>query len=176
MALVRGEPFIVFHDAYRYFEDRFGLTAVGSAVVSEERSPGVRRIRELCEKIRQPGAACVFSEPHFDQRLVATIIEGTAIRSGTVDPLGVNLENGPNLYFAMLRNMAAAFSNFGPRAGGLAEQRTSLRDRFRQQAVSGAEPILEPAHASLDFSTPFAAGSQSLPLTVNEWAMPLSKG
>ena len=111
VAPVRGEPFIVFHDAYRYFEDRFGLTTVGSAVVSEERSPGVRRIRELRDKVRQSGAACVFSEPHFDQRLVATIIEGTAIRSGTVDPLGVNVENGPELYFAMLRNMAAAFSN-----------------------------------------------------------------
>ena len=111
VAPVRGEPFIVFHDAYRYFEDRFGLTTVGSAVVSEERSPGVRRIRELRDKVRRSGAACVFSEPHFDQRLVATIIEGTAIRSGTVDPLGVNVENGPELYFAMLRNMAAAFTN-----------------------------------------------------------------
>lgn len=109
VAPVRGKPFIVFHDAYRYFEDRFGLTAMGSAVVSEERSPGVRRIRELREKVRQLGVACVFSEPHFDQRLVATIVEGTAIRSGTIDPLGVDVENGPELYFAMLRNLAASF-------------------------------------------------------------------
>lgn len=109
VAPVRGKPFIVFHDAYRYFEDRFGLTATGSAVVSEERSPGVRRIRELREKVRQLGVACVFSEPHFDQRLVTTIIEGTAIRSGTVDPLGVDVENGPELYFVMLRNLAASF-------------------------------------------------------------------
>ena len=109
VAPVRGRPFIVFHDAYRYFEDRFGLTATGSAVVSEERSPGVRRIRELREKVRQLGVACVLSEPHFDQRLVATIIEGTAIRSGTVDPLGVDVESGPELYFVMLRNLAASF-------------------------------------------------------------------
>ena len=110
VAPVRGQPFIVFHDAYRYFEDRFGLTAMGSAVVSEERSPGVRRIRELREKVRQLGVTCVFSEPHFDQRLVATIIEGTAIRSGTVDGLGVDVENGPELYFTMLGNLAASFS------------------------------------------------------------------
>lgn len=57
VAPVRGKPFIVFHDAYRYFEDRFGLTATGSAVVSEERSPGVRRIRELRQKVRQSGVA-----------------------------------------------------------------------------------------------------------------------
>ena len=115
---VRGKPFIVFHDAYRYFEDRFGLAAMGSAVVSEERSPGVRRIRELREKVRQLGVACVFSEPHFDGRLVATIIEGSAIRSGTIDPLGVDVENGPELYFAMLRNMAASFRDcLAPAAG-----------------------------------------------------------
>ena len=109
VAPVRGKPFIVFHDAYRYFEDRFGLTATGSAVVSEERAPGVRRIRELRQKVRQLGVICVLSEPHFDPRLVATIIEGTAIRSGTVDPLGVDVENGPELYFAIVRNLAASF-------------------------------------------------------------------
>lgn len=109
LAAVRGQPYIVFHDAYRYFEDRFGLTAMGSAVVSEERSPGVRRVRELRAKVGQLGVVCVFSEPHFDQRLVTTIIEGTTIRSGTMDPLGVDVDNGPELYFAVLRNMAASF-------------------------------------------------------------------
>ena len=109
VAAVQGQPFIVFHDAYRYFEDRFGLAATGSAVVSEERSPGVRRIRELREKVRQLGVTCVLSEPHFDPRLVNTVIEGTAIRSGTVDPLGVDVDSGPELYFTVLRDMAAAF-------------------------------------------------------------------
>ena len=50
VASARGKPFVVFHDGYRYFEDRFGLTAAGSAVVSPERSPGVKRIRELRKK------------------------------------------------------------------------------------------------------------------------------
>ena len=39
VAPVRGKPFVVFHDGYRYFEDRFGLNAVGSMVVSPGRSP-----------------------------------------------------------------------------------------------------------------------------------------
>ena len=108
-APARGKPFLVFDDAYRYFEDRFGLSAVGSAVVSEERSPGVRRIRELREKIRETGVICVFIEPHFERRLVATIIEGTSTRSGIVDPLGVDFEDGPELYFKMLRKLAASF-------------------------------------------------------------------
>ena len=106
---LRGMPFIVFHDGYRYFEDRFGLSAAGSAVVSAERSPGVKRVRELRKKVRELGGVCVFDEPHFDQRLVNTIVEGTPVRAGTLDPLGVGIEPGPELYFTLLREMAGAF-------------------------------------------------------------------
>ena len=109
VAPARGEPFIVFHDGYRYFEDRFGLTAAGSAVVSPERPPGVRRIRELRGKIEELDVTCVFDEPQFDQRLIATIVEGTSVRSGTLDPLGADVEDGPDLYFEVLRNMATSF-------------------------------------------------------------------
>ena len=52
---------------------------------------------------------CVIDEPQFDKRLVNTVIEGTQVRSGTVDPLGSMIESGPELYFTLLRNMAASF-------------------------------------------------------------------
>ena len=107
----RGKPFIVFHDGYRYFEDRFGLKAVGSAVVSAERFPGVKRIRQLRAKVRKLGVVCVFDEPQFDKRMVNVILEGTQARSGTVDPLGAAIEDGPGLYFTLLRNMAASFTS-----------------------------------------------------------------
>ena len=109
MAPVRDKPFIVFHDAYRYFEDRFGLTAAGSMVVSPDRSPGVRRISELRDKIRELGVACVFAEPQFEPRLIDVIIEGTPARTGTVDPLGATIESGPELYFTLIHNMAVSF-------------------------------------------------------------------
>ena len=109
VAPVRGRPFIVFHDGYRYFEDRFGLTAAGSAVVSSEQSPGVRRIRELRAKVRELGVVCLIDEPHFDRRLINTVTEGTEVRSGTVDPMGATVDGGPELYFTLLRNMATAF-------------------------------------------------------------------
>ncbi|MDE0528688.1 MAG: zinc ABC transporter substrate-binding protein [Truepera sp.] len=109
LAPARGVPFIVFHDGYRYFEDRFGLTAVGSVVVSPGRPPGVRRIFELRDKVRALGVACVFDEPQFDRRLIQTVIEGSEVRAGTVDPLGAAIEDGPGLYVTLLRNMAVSF-------------------------------------------------------------------
>ena len=111
VASVRGKPFVVFHDGYRHFEDRFGLTAAGSVVVSPERSPGARRILELRDKVRELAVTCVFAEPQFEPRLVNTIIEGTLARAGTIDPLGSIIESGPELYFTLLRNMAASFKD-----------------------------------------------------------------
>ena len=109
-APARGVPFIVFHDAYRYFEDRFGLTSAGSVVVSPERAPGARRISELRHKVAELGVVCVFDEPQFDKRLVHTVTEGSDVKAGTVDPLGASIEDGPELYFMLLRNMASAFT------------------------------------------------------------------
>lgn len=108
-AHLRGRPFIVFHDAYRHFEERFGLTAAGSAVVSADRSPGARRIAELRDKVSELGVPCVLAEPQFDGRVVDVIIAGSDARAGTVDPLGAALQSGPDLYFALLGDMAAAF-------------------------------------------------------------------
>ena len=92
VASVRGKPFVVFHDGYRHFEDRFGLTAAGSAVASPERSPGARRILELRDKVRELAVTCVFAEPQFEPRFVNTIIEGTSARAGILDPLGSTIE------------------------------------------------------------------------------------
>ena len=103
-------PFIVFHDGYRSFEERFGLPAAGSVVVSPERPPGARRIAELRDKVQALGVACIFDEPQFDKRRVQAVIEGSDARSGTVDPLGTGIEDGPALYETLLRNMATSFT------------------------------------------------------------------
>ena len=109
MKPAQNKPFIVLHDAYRYFEDRFGLSAAGSIVVGSEQSPSVRRIQGLRDKIHELGAICVFAEPQFDSRLVDIITEGTQARFGRLDPLGAALDEGPDAYFMLLNNMAESF-------------------------------------------------------------------
>ena len=81
LAPVNDKPFIVFHDSYRYFEDRFGLTAVGSAVVSTGRSPGVRRVQGASQKgYTNSGWFACSPSLVFDQRFVELITEGTKAR------------------------------------------------------------------------------------------------
>ncbi len=109
LAPVKGKGFIVFHDAYHYFEERFGLNAVGSITVSPEVLPGAERISELQDKVRDLSASCVFSEPQFEPKLVTTVTEGTSAKTGILDPLGASIESGPELYFTLIRDMAVSF-------------------------------------------------------------------
>ncbi len=97
---------VVFHDAYQYFEERFGMTAVGSITVSPEVVPGASRIRELKDKIVELDAHCVFSEPQFQPKIVFTVAEGTQANTGVLDPLGASIADGPELYFTLIRDMA----------------------------------------------------------------------
>ena len=105
---VHEKGFIVFHDAYQYFEHRFDLAAIGSITVSPEVIPGAERVSELREKILGLNATCVFSEPQFEPKLVETLVEGTGARTGVLDPLGATLAKGPDLYFQLIRNMASS--------------------------------------------------------------------
>lgn len=101
--------FIVFHDAYQYFEERFGLKAAGSVTVSPEVAPSAKRLTALRRKIASLKAVCVFAEPQFEPKLVETIAEGTSARRGTLDPNGAAIPAGPGHYEALLRAMASDF-------------------------------------------------------------------
>lgn len=109
LSTVRGKPFIVFHDAYQYFESRFGLTAAGAIAMTPERLPGAQRVAEIRARLRETAAACVFREPQFSSSLVDVVVEGTNARIGLLDPLGAAIEDGPELYFSLIRDMAASF-------------------------------------------------------------------
>jgi zinc transport system substrate-binding protein len=105
LAAVRAVPFLVFHDAYRYLERRYGLTAVGAVAVDPERPPGARHLAELRARIAASGARCIFAEPQFRPDLVETLREGTDLRSGVLDPLGADLPLGPEHYEATMRTL-----------------------------------------------------------------------
>ena len=111
MSPVKGTSYVVFHDAYQYFEDRFGMKPVGSITVSPETLPGAKRVKELREKIKSLNASCVFSEPQFEPKLIATVIEGTSAGKGVLDPLGVSIKAGPEMYFTLIRNMSKSLKN-----------------------------------------------------------------
>ena len=108
LAPVADRGFIVFHDAWSYFDTRYGLRAVGSVTVSPDQPPGAARLAEIRERLRDARAECVFAEPQFEPGLVRTLVAGTGAAVGVLDPLGAAIEDGPDLYFTLMRANAAA--------------------------------------------------------------------
>lgn len=108
IAPVKEKPFIVFHDAYQYFEHHYGVQAAGSITVSPETLPGAERLTQIRDKVKTLGATCVFAEPQFEPKLVNVVIEGTPAKSGTLDPEAATLEPGPDLYFTLMKSIATS--------------------------------------------------------------------
>ncbi|MEO5370427.1 MAG: zinc ABC transporter substrate-binding protein [Magnetococcus sp. DMHC-1] len=104
---VRDRPFIVFHDAYHYFEARYGLAGVGTITLRPEHPPGARRIQELHQRLRHAKVVCLFSEPQFQPGMIQGLFKDFDVRLGVLDPLGSALQPGPDAYFQMLENLAA---------------------------------------------------------------------
>ena len=103
---IKEKPFIVFHDAYQYFEHRYGVKVAGSITVSPETMPGAERVKEIHQKVEDLGATCVFAEPQFEPKLVKVVTEGSKAKSGVLDPEAGALKEGPELYFDMMRGLA----------------------------------------------------------------------
>lgn len=109
LAPVALRPFIVFHDAYQYFENSYSLNAVGSITVSADRAPGARRVLSLKQRVGSD-SLCVFAEPQFEPKLVRMLIGETHARTGVLDPEGSLLAPGPDLYFVLMRDLAESLS------------------------------------------------------------------
>ena len=103
---IKDKPYVVFHDAYQYFETSFGLNAVGSVALEGDIASSPKQISFIKDKIVKLKASCVFQEPQFDSKLVKIVVEGTNAQIGTLDPLGVNIKSGENFYLQLLKNMA----------------------------------------------------------------------
>jgi len=110
LASVRDKPFIVFHDAYQYFEHHYKVTVAGSITVNPETAPGAKRVADIHAKIKELNATCIFAEPQFPPKLITVVAQGTNARTGTLDPLGADLADGADLYPDLMKNMATAIA------------------------------------------------------------------
>ncbi|PZR00754.1 MAG: zinc ABC transporter substrate-binding protein [Cereibacter sphaeroides] len=108
---VRDKPFVVFHDAMGYFTDHFGLTPAGAIELGDASAPSAAQLDEIREAIRQTNAVCVFPEAGRDPKFVATVVEGSAARTGQPQDIeGITLPQGPGQYAALMRGIAATLT------------------------------------------------------------------
>ena len=101
--------FVVFHDAYQYFENRFDIQVLGALTINTDVMPGAEQLSEIREVIEHEKVNCLFSEPQFNPAIIKSIAKDTKIKTGILDPLGAKLDKGKNLYFDLLKNMSSSF-------------------------------------------------------------------
>ena len=106
LAGVEEVPYFVFHEAYGYFENHYGLNNKGAIALSPERKPGAKTVAHIREEIEEHNVSCVFSEPQFSPAIVETLIDGTNVKTAVLDPLGTNVELGADSYAMFLTGLA----------------------------------------------------------------------
>ena len=102
--------YVVFHDAYQYYENRFNVNILGAMTVNPDVMPGAEQIHEIHEVIEHDNVSCILSEPQFNPDIIKSIAKDTSVKTGVLDPLGANLKPGKNLYFDLIRNMSSSFN------------------------------------------------------------------
>ena len=102
--------YVVFHDAYQYYENRFNVNILGAMTVNPDVMPGAEQIHEIHEVIEHDNVSCILSEPQFNPDIIKSIAKDTSVKTGVLDPLGANLKPGKDLYFDLIRNMSASFN------------------------------------------------------------------
>ena len=111
MSSVSSKSYIVFHDAYQYFEKRYKLNPIASVTASSGHSTSVGRLIDIRKKIKIKNVLCIFTEPQFSPKLVQTVISGTAVKTGILDPIGTSIPPGPDMYFTLINNISHSISN-----------------------------------------------------------------
>ena len=110
LAPIKKDGYILFHDAYKPFEQHFGFQSSGIISINPEVKPSAAQIRKLQNIIEQHNVACVFSEPQFGTKTTSLITQGSDVKIGTLDPLGFQISNGADLYFTLMKDISNAFA------------------------------------------------------------------
>ncbi len=103
---IKDIPYLVFHDAFQYFEKHYGLAVAGSIYKSTDRRLSAKRLAKLRQRLKS--ISCLFSEPQFEP--IPAIVEDISVRQGVLDPLGAALPLTSDSYFTLLQNLADSLS------------------------------------------------------------------
>lgn len=103
--------FVVFHDAYQYFEKRFNISSAAAISLGDAEDPSPARVESVRETVKKLGINCVFTEPQYNPGLVNSVFEGTSISSiAVMDPLGTNIPPGSEHYQSLIEGLVNSLS------------------------------------------------------------------
>tara|TARA_B110000879_G_scaffold107033_1_gene143849 strand:- start:274 stop:1212 length:939 start_codon:yes stop_codon:yes gene_type:complete len=106
LSINKDARFIVFHDAYQYFEKRFDVSSAGALILNEEALPSAKKVSEIHKIIKKQNINCIISEPQFNPNIIKSIAQDSSILTRSFDPLGSSFDTNKNLYFEMILSLS----------------------------------------------------------------------
>tara|TARA_B110000196_G_scaffold319516_1_gene337791 strand:- start:200 stop:1063 length:864 start_codon:yes stop_codon:yes gene_type:complete len=103
--------YLVYHNAYQYFERQFGLQHSVALLADPETQPGIQHILRTQELVKKSMSNCLLVEPDSNMELVTTLTDGMDIRTVSVDHLGYDVLSSDNPYRQLLLNVAESFDS-----------------------------------------------------------------
>ena len=112
-SLPKDASYVVFHDAYQYFENRFGISSAGALTLNPDVLPGAKQIDAIQDLIQDKNIKCIFSEPQYNPKIIETLAADMKISTGIMDPLGAFIEQGPEMYQNLILDIANSLKDCG---------------------------------------------------------------
>ncbi|WP_445374605.1 zinc ABC transporter substrate-binding protein ZnuA [Photorhabdus tasmaniensis] len=111
LKLVRGKGYFVFHDAYGYFEQHYGLTPLGHFTINPEIQPGAQKLHHIRTQLVEQKATCIFAEPQFRPTVINAVAKDTGVRMGTLDPLGGRIVLDKDSYMKFITQLSEQYAS-----------------------------------------------------------------
>lgn len=108
---VKEQGFYVFHDAYGYFNQAYGLNQIGAFTINPLVAPGAQTLATIKAEIAEHKVSCLFAEPQFTPKVIESLSKGTAVKVGRLDPMGDSVKLGKNAYADFLQATADSYFN-----------------------------------------------------------------
>jgi len=112
-SLPKDASYVVFHDAYQYFENRFGISSAGALTLNPDVLPGAKQIDAIQDLIQDKNIKCIFSEPQYNPKIIETLAADMKISTGIMDPLGAFIDQGPEMYQKLILDIANSLKDCG---------------------------------------------------------------
>jgi len=97
LAPVAGKDMVVFHPAYGYFAEAYGLNQV--AIEHDGVAPGTKKLAELIENSKKGNVKAIFVQPQFSPSIARTVASEIGAEVIELDPLAED-------YILNMRSMA----------------------------------------------------------------------
>jgi zinc transport system substrate-binding protein len=108
LSAIKDQPFIVFHDAYQYFENKYGLKSVGAILVNEEHNLSAESFASIKELVAENKVKCIFAEPQFPTKIIDKIASSSKVGHGVLNAEWASADKAEDIYFMIMRNLATS--------------------------------------------------------------------